>query len=226
MTKVKHLVVGFGEVGKAIHAIVGGEAQDIAKEFDFNGKCEVMHVCFPYFKGFVKEVKMYQKRYKPQLTIIHSTVPLGTSLKCNAVHSPIRGVHPELEKGIRTFVKYFGGKGAKKAAKIFSDLGITTSVVPDSRTTEALKLWDTTIYGSLILLNKEIKHWCDKNGVDFNIIYTDASKTYNEGYLKLGRSEVMRPYLNYTKGKIGGHCVVPNAKLLKSKSAYDILSYE
>lgn len=218
MQKVQNLVVGFGEVGKAVHAIVGGEVHDVAGEFQFGGQCKVMHVCFPYFKGFVKEVKKYQKKFQPKLTIIHSTVPLGTSNKCSAVHSPIRGVHPELEKGIRTFVKYFGGKGAKKAAKIFSDLGITTSVVPDSRTTEALKLWDTTQYGVMILLNKEIYKWCKKNKVDFDVVYTSGNETYNDGYARLGRLDVQRPVLKYIPGPIGGHCVTQNAKLFTSLS--------
>jgi UDP-N-acetyl-D-mannosaminuronate dehydrogenase len=130
------------------------------------------------------------------------------------VHSPIRGVHPNLAKGIKTFVKYFGGKDAKKAASIFSRLGIKTKVFKEAKTTEALKLWDTTQYGRLIMLEKEIHEWCKENKVDFKAVYTEANKDYNEGYTKLGRPEVVRPYLKHVEGPIGGHCVTPNAKLL------------
>lgn len=226
MQKIEHLIVGFGEVGKAVHAILKGGIHDTLKGFECEAKSNVLHICFPYFKGFVKEVKKYQKKFEPKLTIIHSTVPLGTSKKCNAVHSPIRGVHPHLEEGIRTFVKYFGGKDAKKAAKIFSDVGITTSVVRDSRTTEALKLWDTNQYGVFILLNKEIYAWCKKHKVDFDVVYTSANETYNDGYSKLGRHDVMRPVLKYMEGPIGGHCVVQNAKLLISRSSLAIEKYK
>ncbi len=90
-------------------------------------------------------------------------------------------------------------------------------------TSEALKLWDTTQYGWMIVLNKEIKKWCDENGLDFEVIYTEANKSYNEGYQKLGRPEVMRPYLKYMSGKVGGHCIVPNCRLLNSEIAKFIL---
>jgi hypothetical protein len=75
----------------------------------------------------------------------------------------------------------------------------------------------------MIALNKEIKKWCDKKGLDFDIIYAEANKSYNEGYRKLGREEVVRPYLKYMPGKIGGHCVIPNCHILDSEIAKYIL---
>jgi UDP-N-acetyl-D-mannosaminuronate dehydrogenase len=133
------------------------------------------------------------------------------------VHSPIRGVHPHLAKGIKTFVKYFGGKKAKEAAKVFERLGVKTKVFKDARTTEAIKLWDTSQYGRLIMLEKEIHQWCKENKIDFDAVYTQANKDYNTGYVALGRPEVVRPYLKHMPGPIGGHCVTPNSKLLGIK---------
>lgn len=211
-----HLIVGYGEVGKALGKVLGKHQWIDRHSSHLIVVPDVIHICIPYSKDFNKEVEDY-KSCTSGPVIVHSSVPVGTCDKLGVVHSPIRGVHPNLEKGIRTFVKYFGGKNAKKAAKIFSDLGIKTKVYKDARTTEAIKLWDTTQYGKLIMLEKQIYKWCQKNKVEFKEVYQNANKDYNEGYTKLGMPHVVRPYLKHIEGPIGGHCVVPNAKLLKVK---------
>lgn len=182
-------------------------------------RCWALHICFPYNGTFIEQVKHYQNKCNPHLTIIHSSVPVGTSDKLKAVYSPVRGVHPNLEGGIRTFVKYIAGGKAYEAAKLFQDVGITTRVLADTRTLEAAKLWDTTMYGLSILMEKEIYAWCRENQVDFEIVYREFTQTYNDGYAKLGMAHVMRPWLMHMEGKIGGHCVLPNAVLLDSPSA-------
>jgi len=235
---MRHIILGFGEVGKALQKvlkcnahdpnIIGVRPDDITGEnFPFywvegdysDEKFDVMHVSFPYFDGFVEEVSKYQQRFQPSLTIIHSSVPIGTSAKCGAVHSPIRGVHPNLELGMRTFTKYFGGEKANEAAKIFEELGIKTHTTDRAENTEAGKLWDTTQYGLAILLERYIWDFCEKNNLDFNIVYTEFNQSYNEGYQKLGRPEVARPHLKHMPGQIGGHCVRQNAHLLDKKIA-------
>ncbi len=210
------VTVGLGEVGKAIYKIVGKGYWVTREDSNWDAThADIIHICFPYYKDFEEVVLQYKKMCN--LLIVHSTVPVGTCDKLGVVHSPIRGMHPHLEKGIRTFVKYFGGKDAKKAAKIFSNLGIKTKTYANARTTEALKLWDTSQYGRLIMLEKEIHEWCKKNNVDFNEIYTKANQDYNKGYIKLGRPEVVRPWLKHMEGPIGGHCILPNAELLGVK---------
>ena len=214
------LIIGYGEVGRGLHKVIKGKAMDkepIAGEFD------VIHICFPYSDNFTEQVKQYQLRYLPKITVIHSTVPIGTSDELGAVHSPIRGVHPNIDKGIKTFVKFFGGKDAKKAAEQFKEKGITTYCVKDATTTEALKLLDTLQYGWQIILEKEIHRFCWETGLDFNTIYTLANKTYNEGYTKLKMPNVARPYLNHKEGKIGGHCVIPNCYLIDFWLAKELL---
>lgn len=210
-----HLTVGLGEVGKAINKIVGGVYIDNKSSTWDGNNIDVVHVCIPYSKDFENVVSSY--KYIAPLVIVHSSVPIGTCDKLGVIHSPIRGVHPRLEKGIRTFVKYFGGKDAQKAAKIFKKLGITTKVFTKAKTTEAIKLWDTTQYGRLIMLEKEIYEWCKNNELDFGDVYRRANEDYNEGYTKLDMPHVVRPYLRHVEGPIGGHCIVSNAKLLKVK---------
>jgi UDP-N-acetyl-D-mannosaminuronate dehydrogenase len=211
-----HLIVGHGEVGKALHKVLGKAEYVDRHSHTWNGEpVDVVHICTPYTDHFAELVRSYQPFGK--MVIVHSSVPVGTCDDLGVVHSPIRGVHPHLAKGIRTFVKYFGGKDAKKAATIFCDLGIRTRTFSEARTTEAIKLWDTTQYGKLIMLEKQIYDWCQKNNLDFNAVYRQANKDYNDGYTKLRMPHVVRPYLNHMPGPIGGHCVLPNAKLLGVK---------
>jgi UDP-N-acetyl-D-mannosaminuronate dehydrogenase len=234
-------ILGYGEVGQAIAKFhkdprlrkrFGGQAKikDLNRDDGLDG-VEILHICIPWSENFIEIVKKEIKKIKPKLTIIHSTVAPGVTKKIIAglpkelkivVHSPVRGMHPNLYGGIKTFVKYIGADNKKAgllAQKHLESLGIKTKVFYPSVTTEALKLWDTTQYGWMIVLNKEIKKWCDKRGLDFNAIYTEANKSYNEGYRKLGRPEVIRPFLKYMPGKIGGHCIIPNCRLLDSEFA-------
>ncbi len=214
---MRTLIVGYGEVGKALHKVIG-KAMTIDKWWGGSWDTkdvDILHICIPFDDDFVRSIKYWKKVGK--LVIVHSTVPIGTCDKLGVVHSPIRGVHPHLAQGIKTFVKYFGGKRAMEGAIIFGKLGIKTRVYPKARTTEAIKLWDTTQYGKLIMLEKEIYKWCKKNRVDFKEVYQNANKDYNEGYTKLGMPQVVRPYLNHVEGPIGGHCVKENAILLGIK---------
>lgn len=225
---MKMLVIGLGEVGSALEVVLKEkyEVSTIAKPGDsVQGVFDVLHICFPWNDGFVKSVREYREQYlKPGgLVIIHSTVSVGTSEACDAVHSPIRGMHPDLSSGIKTFVKYFGGPRAEEAANIFIALGIKIQTTPLAKNTEALKLWDTTYYAWNVVFMKELRKWCEAQGVDFDLVYSDANRTYNYGYTTLGKPEVTRPVLKYQPGKIGGHCLIPNCEILGGEIADSIL---
>jgi len=209
----KHLVIGMGEIGIGLAEVL--QCNGIDKN-DAVSKADVIHICFPYSDQFVESVQQYKTHTEAGLIVIHSTIPIGTTSKCSkdAVHSPVRGRHPHLAEGIKTFVKFFGGKRAKEAAVYFSNLGIETVITEKSENTEAMKLWDTEIYREAILLNKRIHKYCEERGLDFDIVYTLANKTYNEGYTKLGHPEFTKYVLKYMEGSIGGHCLEPNHRIL------------
>lgn len=213
------LVIGLGEVGKAIANILncdGIDKDEIAPE----SRYKFLHICIGYSEKFIEAVEFYQSFYAADYTIIHSTVPIGTSRKLHATHSPIRGVHPELEEGIRTFTKYFGGPEAMVVGRIFEMKKIPVFFCNNQEDTEALKLWDTTIYGINILIEKEIYKFCKDHGLKFSTIYTHANYTYNKGYQKLGKPQYSKYMLEHrNEEKIGGHCILPNAKLLDSPLA-------
>jgi len=240
MTKnKKHLVIGKGEVGMALYLLLKKKYPVSMRDKDdvLEGKFDVLHITYPSIKDFVRITKRYIKEYDPELVIIHSTIAVGTTRKVGkiAVHSPIRGMHtPGHHKGIKrakkpsqsgnpeyfgksmkAFVKYFSGPKARNASRIFSKIGFKTKSLGKSETTELLKILDTTYYGWNILFMRENVRLCEKYKVDFDVVYTDANRSYNEGYKKLGMSHVIRPVLKYIPGKLGGHCVVPNTELLK-----------
>jgi UDP-N-acetyl-D-mannosaminuronate dehydrogenase len=219
-----HVVVGYGEVGSSLGKVLGKHLyydEELGTNIVDGMAVDppvIIHICIPYLGDgldFKKSVRIWQG--SSDLVICHSSVPVGTCDSLGVVHSPICGVHPHLTKGIRTFVKYFGGKHAQKAANIFKKLGLKTRVYKEARITEAMKLWSTTQYGKMIMLEKEIYEWCQKNHLPFEEVYTRSNKEYNEGYVKLGMPQVVRPYLKHVPGKIGGHCILPNLKLLKVK---------
>lgn len=214
------MIIGMGEVGTALYNVLDSsgypvEGIDVGREVDT--QFTVVHICFPYSEDFINSVKEYKDKYLEPggLLIIHSTVPIGTCEKLRCIHSPIRGVHPNLAQGIKTFKKYFGGERAEDAANYFAPI-CPTEAVSDSRQTEALKLLDTTQLGYLIVLEKKIYEWCKVMDLDFDFVYREANKTYNEGYMRLNRPEVVRPWLKHIPGPIGGHCVVKNAELIGS----------
>lgn len=211
---MKQLVIGLGEVGNAIQKILGCDGYDVKSGLPPSIQYDVLHICFPFSEGFTGSTKAYIEEFKPNLVVVHSSVPVGTCDKEAWVHSPVRGVHPNLEQGIRTFTKYFGGRNAHEAAGIFNDCGIVTAVVEKAANTEALKLWDTTQYGIMIALEKEIHQYCLIHDLDFDLIYCHANQSYNSGYTRLGMEHVVRPHLKHIDGPIGGHCVIPNAKII------------
>lgn len=237
-------ILGYGEIGQAISKFYpstgSGQARikDLKRD-DGLKSVDVLHICIPFSNDFVEIVKREIKEIGPKLTIIHSTVvPLTTKKLADifsgtVVHSPIRGVHPRLYEGIKTFVKYIGAddkKAGKMAKKHLDNLGIKTKVFYPSATTEIGKILDTSYYGLVIAWHGEMKKITDKLGINFDQAVTDFNKTYNNGYKKLGKKNVIRPILYPPKDGILGHCIIPNAKLLKkyfkSRAVDLILDYQ
>lgn len=208
----RHLVVGAGEVGSAIHAVLdGSDIRDIAPS---GGQAEVLHVCIPWSDDFVEIVEGYEAEHATGLVVVHSTVPVGTCDPQRWVHSPVRGRHPDLEPAVRGFVKHFGGGRADEAAAAFAAAGVPTALHPRAADTEAGKLWELIQYGVQIRVEKQIHAWCEEHGLDFDVVYRQMAETYNAGWVHLGHPEFVRPVLEHVSGPIGGHCVTQNAGLI------------
>jgi len=218
----KSLIIGSGEIGKALFNILKPHyvtfiRDRIGNKTSAERNIDIIHICFPYSDEFIKDVKDYQEQYQPRYTIIHSTVPVGTSRKCDAIHSPIRGMHPNLEDDIQHFVKFLGGEQASQVADYFRRANIKIQLCEKSETTELAKILSTTRYGIDIEFCKEVDELCKNNNVPFSEVYTLFTQTYNQGYSDKGYPEYCRSILQPIQTKIGGHCVCPNLELLKSK---------
>jgi hypothetical protein len=211
------MILGYGEVGKALHSIVGGEVQDPDKGFRTTKKGEVLNVCIPYTERFVQIVQEAIEMYEPTLTIIHSTVPVGTTRKLgNVAYSFTRGKHPNMTEMIK-YIKHIGAvdpKIALQAKTYLESFGFQTMIHYTPESVEFGKLFDTTYYGVCIALIKEAKGWADHYGVDWSNIET-INRTYNMGVRAAGHPEFVRPDLIPMEGKIKGHCVRENSNILQ-----------
>lgn len=224
-TDVRMLVVGMGQIGKPIFKILSEvyetESFDqLDRGFSDPGNSfDVIHICFGHKENEVEEFKKwvrdYQKEFlkKGGLTIIHSSVAIGVSRALGAVNSPIRGQHPNLEKGIRTFVKFFGGERASEAAEYFRRCGLKTYIFDKPEASELGKISETTFYALMIEYVKSLKKECVARGLSFTEVYTEQARGYNQGWEEMGHPEYKMPLLIPIMLPQGGHCTIPNAKL-------------
>lgn len=215
---MKTLIVGFGEVGQGLlgnltnaYTCAFKDKEDIECKW-----VDWMHICFPYSSWFVKEVKRLKRKYKPKYTVIHSTVPVGTTKKCADYFSPIVGKHPHLEESIRTFKKWIAGKDLDKLEKYYAKAGIKTMKFSSTDSLEFAKVMCTSRYWVDICFMKMMKFICDNRRYNFDEVYTMRTNNYNEWYAKMGDKQFWRPVLSPMPGKIWGHCVIPNLKFEKN----------
>ncbi len=231
-------ILGYGEVGKAMAKFYKNpKIKDLGRDDGLKG-VEILNVCIPWSDNFVETAIKEIKNIKPKLTIIHSTVAPETTKKIISklpkslqmvVHSPVRGVHPHLYEGIKTFVKFVGAEDKKSgelAKKHLENLGIKTELAHPAKTSELAKLFCTTYYGLCVAWHGEMERICKKEGVNFRQAVSRYSITYNDGYSKLGMKNVIRPVLYEPNGKIGGHCVISNTEIFKKyykSEAFDLI---
>lgn len=214
---MRSLVVGMGQVGQALAKVIGDTQTLDKEEKDIELPIDILHITIPYNENFVDQVKAYQDKYIPLVTIIYSTVPIGTSKQLGAVHSPIEGKHPNLEDGIRRFTRFIGG-ASNIAAKFWRRLGVEVKDIDSSDATEFMKLRSTAKYGINIVWTDYEARVSKKLGIDFQVI-KDFDKAYNELYAP----DYQRYILDPPEGKIGGHCIVPNAEILDKQFPNDML---
>lgn len=208
---MRQVVIGAGEVGTALAEVLGCDVVDIDGH---QGTADVLHIAFPWSAGFDAAVTGYRDRYGAGLVVIHSTVPVGTSDRLDAVHSPVTGRHPNLAPSLRRFAKWFGGRRSAEAAGLFTRAGVRVRCVEDARATEAMKLWQTLQFGWLVALEKEAHRYAFEQGIDFATMYAAGNETYNDGYALMGEPWRL-PVVAHMPGPIGGHCIIPNARILQ-----------
>lgn len=235
----KSIIIGAGEVGKSLYKVleVAYGKNVLLRDIEIDASTFIandisfLNICYPYSGDFIGDTKRYIRQYKPtDTTIIHSTVPVGTTRKCGkaCVHSPIHGKHPDLADGIKTFVKYVGGEDSNAVCLARHYLGkadIVTKKVSSPEVSELSKILCTTYYGWNIIFAKEVAAICEEMGLPFKEVYTDWNKEYNKGYTALGMGQFIRPVLEAIKEPLGGHCLINNASLLDSNITKTLLEF-
>lgn len=218
-TSKKIVVVGLGEVGKPLFELVSEHHDTVGVDVSPVGPIdhvEVLHVCYPYqIKDFIGETARYIEQFKPEITIINSTVGVGTTRAiaertgAAVVNSPVRGKHARMLADLRVYTKFVGATDAaasEQAARHFQSVGLKTMILSSPEATELAKLTETTYFGVMIAWAQEVERYCDRFGVK----YDEVVAIYDE--IKFF------PPVKYFPGVIGGHCVMPNIEIL---SKYD-----
>ena len=222
---MRSLIAGYGEVGKSLQKVLPYPMTIVDKNRTLDQAAgskdiEIVHICFPYSTDFIRQVRKYQRKYTPKFTVIHSTVPVGTSRKVNAIHSFVIGIHPHLEQSMKIFTKFLGGEQASEVADYFRRAGIKIYLFDKPETSELAKISQTTFYASMIEYVKMLKKECDKEGLSFSEVYTIPSTDYNKGYEKMGYPEYKMPLLIPIMTKQKGHCTLPNLKLWENENEF------
>ncbi len=224
-----HLVIGAGEIGKSLYEVLNRYVKVYIRDIEDDGRTDidVLHVTIPYSEKFVSIVQAYREQYGAKLTIIYSTVPIGTTALVgdDVVHSPVEGRHPHLAESILMFPRWVASKDAD-SLKMASDLwiGIVGFVrtMEDPRFTEWLKMRSTSKYGVNLVWADYEKEVSMTLGMDFKA-NKDFDLDYNQLYRKLKLPQFQRYILDPPNGEIGGHCVTQNAELLDKQYPNPIL---
>lgn len=235
---MKTLIIGMGEVGTAHYNILSTKYRvagfDIKTGWKFNvnysedarkevseGTFEIMHVATPWLDGsFVPMVEGYAKKHRPEVISVLTTVLPGTCAEIEkrtgipTVHSTTRGLHPNLEAGLRAIIKHVAGSAADEVSEYFDVAGIKCNRHDTAATTEVAHLLINIDYAVALAFADEKARICREFGVDYFEAVMGYTVTYNNGFTKLDHKSKRRPVLTPPNGKIGGHCLVQNAQML------------
>ena len=226
----KLLIVGLGEVGSAIYEIAV-EARvyevygyDIDPSRSVNDIHEIpesvdyLHICIPFksLASFINGVSSYTEKFKPKLVIVHSTVAPGTTraihdkLGIQVAYSPIRGKHPNLKKHIRFWTKWVSTLPRGILGEVvmhLKELGLKPKpYVGSPETLELAKLWETVYRAIMIAAWQELMRIAKSVGADMIGVMEFVGEVH----------EVLKDRPIYFPGYIGGHCLIPNTKILQS----------
>jgi len=211
------IVVGQGEIGKPLRNILGRTYRCIGIDIEpveVVEPCSAMHICYPYqVPDFVATTAAYIGKYKPQLTIINSTVVPGTTRRvydasgAKLAYSPVRGKHLRMEEDMLRYKKFVAGTddiSTTLALEHFTAAGFCTDRFRTPEIGELAKLIETTWLGILIGWAQEVERFAESYGGSFEEV---------NAFIR----EIDFLPSHIFPGRIGGHCVMPNIELLQQR---------
>tara|TARA_Y100001936_G_scaffold249151_1_gene298750 strand:+ start:31660 stop:32436 length:777 start_codon:yes stop_codon:yes gene_type:complete len=230
----KDIVIGFGEIGSPLYKLFSKafivEGHDlnpklIPKKLKKNSllKIRFIHICIPFTKNFIPQIKKFVKEFEPQGVVIHSTIQPSTTsniqkqIKIPVIYSATRGVHKRMLLDMKKYTKFFAieknAPNKKWACTDFQQLlknsGLRGKQMSSPITLELAKIvCDTSYYGWLINFAQMSAMIAKKQNVDYDEMWSFAEEIHKY----LGNRPKLYP------GFIGGHCVIPNLELLDDNS--------
>lgn len=211
------IVVGMGEVGRPLLQILVRKYPCVEVDIspvEVSNPCSVLHVCYPFqISGFFDVTAGYIQKYRPELTIINSTVAPGTTRKLHAlvqrpiVYSPVRGKHVRMEKDMLRYKKFVAGiseESTLKAANHFAQAGFSTETFRSPEIAELSKLVETTWLGILVGWAQDVERMAAKCGA-----------SYDEVNAFIQEIDFLPSHT--FPGQIGGHCVMSNIEILRKE---------
>ena len=231
----KDVVAGIGEIGKPILKLLS--KQNITVGFDLkpdlmnqrifekykNLKTSFLHIAIPATSRFSKNVLKLSKKFQPECIVIHSTIKPGTTAELQAklsipvIYSATRGVHKRMIYDLKRYTKFFAiSRNAPRSkwassrfVKLMKSCGIKTKQMSKPETLELAKIiCDTSYLGWLINYAQLSNMIAIKHGVDYDEMWSFSDEIHK----LLGNRPKMYP------GYIGGHCVIPNLKLINDST--------
>ncbi|RLG88270.1 MAG: GDP-mannose dehydrogenase [Thermoprotei archaeon] len=219
------LVLGLGEVGKPIYELMLESGMYEVYGYDVNPlktihkfeeipvNIDFMHICYPYADDFNRVTLYYIDRFKPKYVIIHSTVAPGTTrvlydvTKIPIAFSPVRGKHPKIKEHLKFWSKWVAAL-PKESIGVFKEhlesMGLKVRIADRPETLEIAKLWET-VYRALMIAGWQEIHRVARK---FNANIVEIAEFIAEVH------EVLRDRPIYYPDYIGGHCLIPNTKIL------------
>lgn len=218
----KHVILGYGEVGKVIELNVRGKVYHFDKgEWENSDASEslgpdILHICIPYSLEFIDTTIQAIDIFMPKFVVIHSSVPDGTCDNINedVLYSPVIGRHQDdFSYSSRHFAKYIAGKRElyDGVADMFEY--IVDYWGPNRAELEYAKIMSTSYMYWCLVYEKTIHRECKERGYDPAKVYKRWNRNYNDGYSEM-YPEWMRPiYDHFDDRKPGGHCLSPNIEM-------------
>jgi len=223
----KVIIIGLGEVGKPLYEILKASNNYVVYGYDTRSEIspnkleelprnsDYLHITYPFTEKFFDITTSYVDKLKPQKLVIHSTVLPGTTrilyeeTGLPTAYSPIRGKHPNLKRHLMFWPKWVSAYPLGDT-RIFEEhlvkAGFKVKVAKNPETLELAKLFETAYRAIMIATWQEIHRLSLKYNAELAGIAEFIAEVH----------EVLRDRPVFYPDYIGGHCLIPNTKLLNS----------
>jgi len=233
-------IIGLGEVGSALYRVASErgsglelygydilESRTVHRLEEIPAPVDHLHIATPFenMSLFLNTVRFYVERLKPRIVVIHSTVAPGATrmvaerLGVKAAFSPVRGKHPCIEKHLLRWPKWVAGvdeESLREATEALKAMGLPVKPCScEPETLELAKIWETVYRAAMIAAWHEIHRTALRFGGDVEKIAEFIAEVH----------EVLRDRPVYYPGVIGGHCLIPNTRILRSVYPSKLLDF-